>query len=184
MENSSPFIGINPIDLSERWFLDSMEQEIRKIFGIETKRTNVIDNIDFAYHEGRDQYYSTEILKKMEELIPKNCIKVIAITNKDLFIPILTYVFGEAQLDGKAAIISLYRLKPEDRSPKNFIIFQERIIKEALHELGHTFGLTHCRDKKCIMHYCRSVNDVDKKENTFCFFCDTILKDKLKNLIR
>ncbi len=120
----------------------------------------------------------------MENLIPKNCIKVLAITNKDLFIPILTYVFGEAQLDGKSAIISLHRLKPEDRSPKSLIKFQERIIKEALHELGHTFGLTHCRDKKCIMHYCRSVKDVDKKEKKFCFFCDTLLKDKLKTLLK
>ncbi len=183
MKKKLPYIGINLIGIRDFGFLDSLKEEIKKNFYLECRTVQLLDNIDFAYHEGRNQYYSTEILKKIEELSDEECFKILAITEEDLFIPILTYVFGEAQLDGKAAIVSLLRLRPSILTPKEFIKFQDRIIKESLHELGHTFGLTHCRDRRCIMHYCRNIFDVDNKENRFCFFCENFITDRLKEVL-
>ena len=176
----SPCIGINPIKLKDTSFLQCLLKEIKNSLGLGTELINVLDDIEFAYHEGRGQYYSTRILEELNRLTPDKYFRVLAITDKDLFIPILTYVYGEAQLDGRAAIISTNRLMPQNRSPKELMKFTNRITKEALHELGHTFGLTHCRDKRCIMHYCRTLREVDEKQTKFCFFCETMLIDKLR----
>ncbi|MFC1817083.1 hypothetical protein ACFL0M_14365, partial [Thermodesulfobacteriota bacterium] len=109
-------------------------------------------------------------------------IKVLAITTVDLFIPILTHVYGEAQLGGKACIVSTYRLK-EGLSPLSFReTHQIRVVKEALHELGHTFKLHHCQDPACIMHYCRSVKDVDRKSDQMCRYCKVFIGDEIKRL--
>jgi len=90
----------------------------------------------------------------------------------DLFVPVLTYVFGEAQLDGKAAVVSTFRLREEffglDADPK---LERTRLLKEAIHELGHTFGLIHCRNYDCVMHSSTSVEEVDLKPTDFCEDC-------------
>ena len=90
----------------------------------------------------------------------------------DLFIPILTYVFGEARIGGRVAIFSATRLKQEFYGlPQDQVLFYERCEKEALHELGHTFGLVHCPFYDCVMHYSNSIEDVDVKNATWCRDC-------------
>jgi archaemetzincin len=130
----------------------------------------------------RNQYHSTSILEKLSGSAPSHAIKVLAITRVDLFIPILTYVYGEAQLGGKACIISTYRLDERSSPIGKDVPLYERVAKEAVHELGHTFKLRHCRDQACIMHYCRSVADVDRKTDQFCRYCTTLLNDEMKRL--
>ena len=111
-------------------------------------------------------------------------VKVLGIAQVDLFIPILTHVFGEAQLGGTSSIISTYRLK-EGLSPLGSeSSLASRILKEAIHELGHTFKLRHCREKTCIMHYCRSVTDVDHKSKQLCRYCSILIEDEKKRLAR
>ncbi|MEE9271047.1 MAG: hypothetical protein V3V49_12390 [Candidatus Krumholzibacteria bacterium] len=96
----------------------------------------------------------------------------------DLFIPVLTFVFGEAQLNGRAAVASMYRLRdsfyglPDDR---NRLI--ERLQKEAVHELGHVFNLAHCNNYSCVMHASNGVEEVDLKKVTFCRGCRNDLAD-------
>jgi archaemetzincin len=106
---------------------------------------------------------------------------VVAVTRKDLFIPILTHVYGEAQLGGKAAVISTARLMTSLESLGMSDIL-ERIAKEAVHELGHTFDLRHCEDPQCIMHYCRKIEDVDRKLTRFCRYFSILLADSINAL--
>jgi archaemetzincin len=176
----NPTIIISPIGFLNPTSLYPVRQEISRVFGFKTIETSLIDNLDFAFDHTRKQYYSTKILEKLAECLPKEALKVIAITEVDLFIPVLTYVFGEAQLGGKACIISTYRLKESYHTIDSREIYADRMIKEIIHELGHTFNLRHCKDPKCIMHYCRSLDDVDHKADTLCRYCDVLLKDELK----
>lgn len=162
--------------------LNPISLEISRIFGYPTMEADLLEDIDFAFDPARRQYYSTKILETLADLIPPDGIKIIAVTNVDLFIPILTYVFGEAQLGGKACIISTYRLKEIYHSIDSRQIYCHRMVKEAVHELGHTFNLRHCKDHKCIMHYCRSIEDVDMKSNELCRYCAVLLKDELKRM--
>jgi archaemetzincin len=125
-----------------------------------------------AYDPRRNQYFSTVLLKKILKQLPEDALKVLGITTVDLFIPIMKYIFGEAQVSGKGAIISLFRLRPEiyglDPTPD---LYFERIAKEAVHELGHTFGLTHCRDPLCVMNSSCLIGETDCKGSDLCPTC-------------
>lgn len=143
---------------------------------------SLLQDINFACDLTRDQYHSTAILEKLASTSPPSATKIVAITHVDLFIPILTHVYGEAQLAGKACIVSTFRLQ-EGLSITNIEKeFENRVVKEVLHELGHTFNLRHCDDKSCIMHYCRSIKDVDRKTDQLCRYCKILLEDELKKL--
>jgi archaemetzincin len=159
----------------------SLCQQIHQTFGYQIEIMPLLQNVDFAFNPSRNQYHSTLILEKLAESISWPAIKILAITGVDLFIPILTHVYGEAQLDGKACIVSTYRLK-EGFTSANIQKFKDRIVKECIHELGHTFNLRHCPDKTCIMHYCRSVKDVDRKSDQLCRYCNVLLADEIRRL--
>jgi len=129
-------------------------------------------NGEFAYHPGRGQYHSTEILNRLLQDPPAESWRILGVTGLDLFIPILTFVFGEAQLSNARAVVSTHRLRPEFYGlPKNHALLQERLLKEALHELGHTFGLRHCPDYLCAMSASHSVERIDLKLAEFCEAC-------------
>ncbi|MDW8240610.1 MAG: archaemetzincin family Zn-dependent metalloprotease [Acidobacteriota bacterium] len=129
-------------------------------------------DVSQAYSLVRQQYYSTELLKRLLTLNQHATTKILGVTEVDLFIPILTFVFGEAQLNGPAAIISAHRLRQSFYGlPEDEALLLERCQKEALHELGHTFGLVHCQSFECVMHRSHSVEQVDLKRNSFCPMC-------------
>lgn len=98
--------------------------------------------------------------------------RILLVVDQDLFVPDLNFVFGEAEIGGPAAIISLTRLRPEFyRLKPDRNVFRERTAKEAVHELGHTFGLVHCRNSSCVMFFSNSLLDTDRKKNDFCSAC-------------
>jgi archaemetzincin len=132
-----------------------------------------------SYEAGRNQYYSTRILKEMLKEVPGDALKLLGVTDKDLCIPILTYVFGEAQLGGTAAVVSLARLRQEfyGVAPDRPLLL-ERLRKESLHELGHTFGLVHCPSRECLMYLSNTVVDVDSKGRNFCRACRTVVASR------
>ncbi len=124
-----------------------------------------------AYDPRRGQWASGKVLKWLLEAGP-GAGRLLGVTDRDLFSPILTYVFGEAQLGGRGAVMSTARLRQEFYGlPPDAELLYRRTEKEALHELGHTFGLIHCQDYACLMHFSNSIEEVDLKGDRFCEQC-------------
>jgi archaemetzincin len=125
-----------------------------------------------GFDRTRNQYSSSIILESLLGLLPAGGGKLIGITNFDLFVPIFTYVFGEAQLNGSVALASSFRLRNELYGlPADADLLRERVIKEAVHEIGHTFGLVHCNNPRCVMRVSTAVEEVDLKRADLCPRC-------------
>jgi archaemetzincin len=182
MSSEKPILVISPIGRLDvdRGFVEHLGTEIHTVFGYPTDIRPLLDEKDLWPDPVRKQYHSTPILDTLAMLSPPEAIKVLAITKCDLFIPILTHVYGEAQLGGKACILSTYRFS-EGLVPGTEIL-RDRIFKEAVHELGHTFNLRHCPEASCVMHYCHGVKEVDRKSNQFCRYCAVLLQDEMKKI--
>jgi archaemetzincin len=130
---------------------------------------------DYAFDRKRKQYSSTAILNsivKQRDYVPYE--KILGIVDHDLFVPELNFVFGQA--GPKAAVISLTRLRqtfyhlPEDSN-----LFHQRVFTEAVHELGHTYGLEHCGDSRCVMFFSNSIVETDRKGSEFCKKCKSLI---------
>lgn len=125
-----------------------------------------------AYAREREQYHATLILAALLRHVPEPGARILGITPFDLYIPVLTFVFGQSQLDGTGAVVSTHRLRPEYYGlPPDEGLTVERTIKEAVHELGHAFGLVHCPEYDCVMHASTYVEDVDLKGAAYCDGC-------------
>ena len=124
---------------------------------------------DYAYNLKRRQYLASKILNELKKIKVDNINKVLGITDVDLYARGLNFVFGQAELGGRNCLISVIRLDPKFYGYKyNENLFYDRILKEAVHELGHTFGLRHCDDRKCVMVFSNSLLDTDYKSSNFC----------------
>ena len=127
--------------------------------------------LGFALDGRRGQYYSSAILQALERGGDASS-RVLGVTSCDLYVPVLTFVFGEAQLDGNCAVVSTARLaEPFYGMPRRDDLLRERLLKEAVHELGHTFGLRHCADWRCVMASSHAVERLDVKGADFCPGC-------------
>jgi archaemetzincin len=177
-------IVISPIGNFDSEITESVEKGIRRIFSFQATILPLLENAGFAFDSIRNQYHSTPILGKLESRAPSFALKVLAITDVDLFIPVLTHVYGEAQLGGRTCIVSTHRLKGPFLPVRINDTHIQRIVKEAVHELGHTFSLRHCREHSCIMHYCRTELDVDRKSDQLCRYCKILLEDEIKKINR
>jgi archaemetzincin len=136
-------------------------------------------NIEFAYDPLRGQYHSTAIIGSLRKSPAENS-RLLGVAEVDLFVPIFTFVFGEAQLgpaNATAAIVSLHRLRQEFYGlPANDSLLSARLLKEAMHEIGHTLGLRHCRDYRCVMSSSPAVENIDLKSPRFCTPCEERLE--------
>ena len=129
--------------------------------------------IDFAesFNLRSGQYYATRILAALERRAGnRKDEKLLGVTDLDLYVPNMNFIFGEANLPGSAAIISTHGLR--NTTPHGGKrLFPERLIKEAVHELGHTIGLVHCETQSCVMHFSNSLADTDRKDQDYCERC-------------
>lgn len=176
-------IYVVPIHLARSFLLNALREKIHTIFHLETQ--TYIPSIDpaFAFDHSRKQYNSSLLLAKLVETKPSDGLRILGVTDLDLFVPILTFVFGEAQLNGPAAIVSIHRLANEFYGlPKNDTKLQERLEKEAVHELGHTFGLHHCRNDRCVMNTSTYAENIDIKPFTFCQSCLKLYNEWLRSV--
>jgi archaemetzincin len=140
-----------------------------------------MENPDYAQDPEREQYSCKRILQRLHRYCSPHSWRVLAVTEKDLFVPILKYVFGAAQMEGRCAVISLHRLRPQfygDDEDEQVLL--ARLVKTALHELGHSLGLTHCRRRTCVMYSSTRIDDTDAKMADFCPTCRELFRWRLQ----
>jgi archaemetzincin len=173
-----PYIYVVPIATPGSHWLAPLEQTVAQCFGLPVKRMHCDIDLHITYDPGRRQYNSSQILLQLISSVPSDAFKILGVTSVDLFIPILTYVFGEAQLGGIGALVSIHRLNNRLYGlPDNDQLLRERLTKEAVHELGHTFGLLHCSTPGCVLNASTYVEDIDQKSDQICQECRRQITD-------
>jgi archaemetzincin len=164
-------IALVPISAVDGSILRILGNALSEEFGGSFLVAEPLPNPDYAYNERRSQYLSDAIMAQLSGLA-LSAERVLGVVDLDLYTSELNFIFGQANISGRDAIIALPRLRQEFYGlPPDKTLFQERAIKEAIHELGHTFGLRHCRNAKCVMCFSNSLLDVDRKRARFCSTC-------------
>jgi archaemetzincin len=166
--------AVGPVDES---ILEHIAKFISARCGLFCKISSSTENPTYAYNDSRRQYNSKLILKHLLHQCSKDTFRVFGVTWADLYVPILKYVYGLAQIDGQCSIISLHRLCPKFyNQPANSHLLLTRVEKSVVHELGHTFGLIHCRDRRCTMYSSTRIEDMDFKQSELCPTCFELFK--------
>ncbi len=160
--------AVGDVDLS---ILEDLQPLLERIFETEVQVNGVVPVPERALDARRNQYCSPVLLSSLPSP-PLLDNKVLGVTEVDIFTPNLNFIFGQAEVGGGRALISLCRLRPEYyHLTQNEPLFRERVLKEAVHELGHTLGLGHCPRPSCVMHFSTFLGDTDVKGWEFCSSC-------------
>jgi archaemetzincin len=179
-------VAILPIGRVDGEVLERLRAGLSEVFP--DTEASILDDmfppLDEAYNPKRRQYHSSRILSSMADRPSPHGDRILGVTEADLYVPGLNFVFGEA-VRGGPAIISLFRLRPGFYGgPRDLGLFLERAVKEAVHELGHTLGLGHCPDPRCVMFFSNSIIDTDMKGRAFCGDCNRRVLGALRRLGR
>lgn len=161
-------IQLLPLGNAKLELIDWLAERLREVFKTDVTILPAVPLPSHCYSR-RGQFNSSCIISALR--VTK---RTLAITSEDLYAKGLNFVFGEAELDGLRAVVSYHRLKFRADDEK----LKERLLKEAVHELGHTFGLSHCKKSGCVMNFSNNVLEVDKKSWNFCNICSSKLKIK------
>jgi archaemetzincin len=168
-----PYIDIVPIGEVEEALLSYLKQSLFQTFNIKTRIRTCCFDLSLVYDPARNQYNSSGLLLQLISDAPPDTFRILGVTELDLFIPIFTFLFGEAQLNGIAALVSTHRLRNQFYGiPEDNELLKNRLLKEGIHELGHTFGLIHCFTLKCVMKSSTYVEEIDQKSPNFCRLCE------------
>jgi archaemetzincin len=171
-------ILVRPIGDIEGALLGGMMAGIRKSFGFPVEVGERLPIGDAMLDPGRKQYSSAAMLKALSASSPSSATRILGVAGVDLFIPMLSFVFGQAQVGGPLAVVSVARLRQEFYgAPPHLQRAVTRGVKEAVHELGHTFGLLHCRNAHCPMSLSNTLQHVDAKGEELCDACSRLLDD-------
>ncbi|MGQ9545593.1 MAG: archaemetzincin family Zn-dependent metalloprotease [Dehalococcoidia bacterium] len=163
-------ITLKPLGNIADEIMDELKDRVVGTFHCPVEIEAGFSDLAQAYDPERRQYLSPKLLAATGKA--KTGERVVGIVDVDLYVPRLNFVFGEADVSSGTAIVSLCRLRQEYYGlAPNEGLFLERATKEIVHELGHTFGLGHCPDSKCVMHFSNSLADTDLKEAHFCPRC-------------
>ena len=160
--------------------LSAIASALAETFGAQVRRIPAGPETDDAYDPQRRQYRSSDLLRRLAPRLPDDALAILAVTEHDLFIPVLRFVFGQARLGGGAAVISLARLRPEfHHLEPDPALLAERAVKEAQHEIGHAIGRVHCPDPACVMSLSIQIAQVDRKAAAFCRDCRALVDETL-----
>jgi archaemetzincin len=174
-------IVLRPLTQIDSQILGMLKKNLGYTFNCPVEARPEFGSLDYAYDLERRQYLALRLLASMRRFSKGPGDRCLGIVDVDLYSPGLNFVFGEADIGSGVAIVSLYRLRPELYGlPHDEALFQERTVKEAVHELGHTYSLGHCTDVKCVMHFSNSLADTDIKGARFCLKCQQRLKGEKK----
>ncbi len=176
-------VSIVPLGRIQEEILAAIEGGLARAYGVDVRRIEGLPEPEYAFDAQRGQYSSAHILRQMVPRVPAGALSMLAITQQDLFIPMLSFVLGQAQLGAPAAVVSLARLDQEFYGlPPDRALFIERSVKEAVHEVGHTIGLTHCTNTLCPMSLSNNVLHVDIKGAQLCGNCAVLLKERMSSI--
>jgi archaemetzincin len=163
-------IRLIPVGEVEKSLLETLRQSLVKVFNQSTQLDEGILLPQESWDSHRKQHLASMLLDGLPQ--PHGGERVLGIVDADIFAPRLNFVFGQADMINRKALISLVRLRPEFYNlPPDDALFRERAVKEAVHELGHTHGLGHCPDPVCVMHFSNSLQDTDIKSLELCPLC-------------
>jgi archaemetzincin len=159
---------------------DFAESCLASALGARTRRLDTLAEPEYAFDAARMQYSSTLMLRDALPRRPADAERMLVLTEKDIFIPMLSFVYGQAQLNGPVAVLSMARLRQEFYGlPPSRPLFLLRIRKEVMHEVGHTLGLTHCEDTLCAMALSTNLQQLDIKRGEYCDDCTVLVHDAL-----
>ncbi len=172
-----------PFGYFEKELLEMVVREVEYEFSLPViTKEGYLDMSEF-YDPARRQYNGTSLLGKIDSKFGTGSDKIVGLFNVDLFIPILTYIFGQAYLNGRTGIVSIFRFSNERYGiKKDNKIVVDRFRKEVIHELGHMFGLIHCYDANCVMRSGTYVEDIDQKSHKLCTRCRLQFELNLKTM--
>ena len=169
MERPIYLMPVGPVD---KGLLEAIARAVGRTFDRPCRVGESLVDPAYAYDRRRRQYRVGEILLRLRGLDMPQAHRLLGLVDQDCCAPGLNFVFGQAMAGGRDAVVALPRLRQEFYGlPEDEMLFQERAIKEAVHELGHTYGLGHCPNPRCVMHFCNSLVDTDIKGATFCERC-------------
>ena len=158
----------------EKRLLEMVMGEVEHEFSIPVRTKEGFLDLSEFYDAARKQYNGNLLLSEIDARFGADNRKTLGVFNVDLFIPIFTYIFGQAYLNGRSGVASIYRLKNERYGLKpDQGLFLNRIRKEVIHELGHSLGLIHCSNTLCVMRSSTYVEDIDQKSHRLCPECRT-----------
>ncbi len=158
-----PTVALAPVGATPRADVEALVPAVARAFGRETLVAAGLELPRWAYQAARRQYLATGILDVLERARPPEWERLLGIADVDLFAVDLDFVFGEADPRAGVAVMSLARLRDEDVG-----LFRRRAETEAIHELGHAYGLGHCRDRGCVMWFSDTLAETDRKGTRFC----------------
>ncbi len=165
-------IVLVPIGPVSKDLLDWLQQELSAQIGQSVEIGTPVSLPERAFNPSRGQYLGDALLEELAGLKYPGASRIVGLVDADCYAPGLNFIFGQASLGGREAIVALPRLQQEYYSlSEDISLFRSRVLKEVIHELGHTWNLAHCPDPYCVMHFSNSLQETDQKKDQFCSDC-------------
>ena len=172
-------LRVAPMEALDAALLATIVESLRSGYGVEVEQRAPLGEPDFAWDRERQQCSAPLILRRLLDRDEAGSGKLLAVTGWDLHIPMLSFVYGQAQLGGQVAVVSMARLRTEYYGqPPDQELFRVRARKEALHEVGHLFGLVHCPDRSCAMALSTGIRQIDQKQPSLCAGCAALAAER------